>query len=47
MAWYVTVNRFYESHEVESEVKTETVVVLTVSSSANTHVVPGGDGGTA
>jgi hypothetical protein len=47
MAWYFVANRFYESHEVESEVKTETLLVHTVSSSVvNTYVVCGDDGGT-
>jgi hypothetical protein len=47
MAWYFTANRFYESNEVESEVKTDTRLVLTVSGSVvNTHVVRGDDGGT-
>lgn len=47
MAWYFAANRFYESHGIASEVKTETLLVLIVSSSVvNTHVVRGDDGGT-
>jgi hypothetical protein len=46
MACYFVANRFYESHEIASEVKTETLLVLTVSSVVDTHVLRGGGGGT-
>jgi len=46
MAWYFAANRFYESHEIASEVKTETLLVLNVSSVVDIHFLRGGDGGT-
>lgn len=46
MAWYFAANRFYESHEIASEVKTETLLVLNVSSVVDTHFLRGDDGGT-
>jgi hypothetical protein len=46
MAWYFAANRFYESHEIASEVKSETLLVLTVSSVVDTHVLRGDGGGT-
>jgi len=46
MAWYFAANRFYESHEIASEVKTETLLVLTFSSVVYTYVLRGDDGGT-
>jgi hypothetical protein len=47
MAWYFAADSFYESHAIASEVKTETLLVFTVSSSVvNTRVLRGDDGET-
>lgn len=46
MAWYFVTNKSYKSHEVDIEVKTETLQVHTVSFAVNTYMVRGGTGGT-
>jgi hypothetical protein len=45
MAWHFVKNKFYRSHEVDIEVKTETLKVHIVSFAVNTYMVRGGTGG--